>query len=203
MHAFLVTGEKQASSRLAQAFPDARSLRPPYPEPLPPGTAICWIGTDVLGWQDEVRARCRMHRVVIHSLRPTDDEGIEALDAGAHGYCHSLAAEAQLRAVAQTVLSGGLWVGQSLVGRMIRTIRRSQPEDPAEPPPGFDQLTPREREVALAVTTGVSNKEIARQLGLSERTVKMHLGAVFQKLGVDDRVQLVLRLMRVNERRIA
>jgi DNA-binding NarL/FixJ family response regulator len=203
MHVLLIPKSAEPSPRLVQAFPDARVARPPYPEPLPSDTAICWIGTDLAGWLDEVRGRCRTHRLVVHSMRPTDDEGIAALDAGAHGYCHSLAAGAQLRAVALTVLSGGLWVGPSLIGRMIRTIRRSQPEDPAEPPAGFDQLTPREREVALAVTTGASNKEIARQLGLSERTVKMHLGAAFQKLGVDDRVQLVLCLMRVSDRKIA
>ncbi len=200
MHVLLTSREKGPSPRLMQAFPAAQVLRPPFPDALQADTTICWIGTDLPDWLQQVRERCRMHRVVVHSTRPTDDEGIEALDAGAHGYAHSLAAEAQLRAIAHTVTSGGLWVGPTLIGRMIRTLRRAQPEDPTEPPPGFDRLTPREREVALAVTTGVSNKEIARQLGLSERTVKMHLGAAFQKLGVEDRVQLVLCLMRVDDR---
>ncbi len=203
MHVLLISREKGPSPRLMQAFPAAQVLRPPFPDALQPDTTICWVGTDLPDWLQQVRERCRLHRVVVHSMRPTDDEGIQALDAGAHGYAHSLAAEAQLRAIAHTVTSGGLWVGPTLVGRMIRTLRRAQPEDPAEPPPGFDRLTPREREVALAVTTGVSNKEIARQLGLSERTIKMHLGAAFQKLGVEDRVQLVLCLMRIDDRSAA
>jgi DNA-binding NarL/FixJ family response regulator len=48
--------------------------------------------------------------------------------------------------------------------------------------------------VALAVTTGASNKDIALQLGMAERTVKMHLGSIFRKLEVRDRVHLVLYL---------
>ena len=200
MHILLTLKNAEPSARLLQAFPGARALRPPLPDTLPTGVAICWVGTDLADWLDQVRARCMTHRVVVHSRRPNDEEGIVALDAGAHGYCHSLAALPQLRAVANTVTSGGLWVGPGLIGRMIRTLRHVQPENPAEPPPGFDRLTPREREVALAVTTGASNKQIALQLGLSERTVKMHLGAAFQKLGVEDRVQLVLRLMRVEDR---
>lgn len=203
MHLLLISRDVRPSPRLLQAFPGARVLRPPFPDSLPAHTALCWIGTDLGDWLEQVRERCRMHRVVVHSMRPTDEEGIAALDAGAQGYCHSLAAEPQLRAVATTVASGGLWVGAGLIGRMIRTLRRVQPETLAEPPPGFDRLTPREREVAMAVTTGASNKAIARQFGLSERTIKMHLGAVFQKLGVDDRVQLVLCLMRVNDRSTA
>jgi two-component system, NarL family, nitrate/nitrite response regulator NarL len=50
--------------------------------------------------------------------------------------------------------------------------------------------------VAFAVTTGATNKEIAQQLGMTERTVKMHLGSIFQKLGVRDRVHLVLLLAK-------
>ena len=203
MHLLLTSREQGPSPRLLQAFPNARVVSAPFPDVLDGDIAICWIGTELADWLQQVRERCNVHRVVVHSMRPTDEEGITALDAGAHGYCHSLAAELQLQAVATSVASGGLWVGAGLIGRMIRTLRHAQPGNPAEPPPGFDRLTPREREVALAVTTGASNKEIARQLGLSERTVKMHLGATFQKLGVQDRVQLVLCLMRVTDRSVA
>jgi DNA-binding NarL/FixJ family response regulator len=53
-------------------------------------------------------------------------------------------------------------------------------------------LTEREREVARAVASGASNKEIARRLGITERSVKAHTGAIFEKLGVRDRLQLSL-----------
>jgi len=53
-------------------------------------------------------------------------------------------------------------------------------------------LTPRERDVAIEVAHGATNKEVAQRLNITERTVKAHLGAVFEKLGVRDRLQLVL-----------
>jgi DNA-binding NarL/FixJ family response regulator len=57
-----------------------------------------------------------------------------------------------------------------------------------------EELSGREAEVAREVVAGRSNKEIARVLGITERTVKAHLGAIFAKLGVRDRLQLALRL---------
>ena len=60
----------------------------------------------------------------------------------------------------------------------------------------LEGLTEREKDVALAVAEGQSNKLVARELGITERTVKAHLGAVFRKLGVKDRMQLILRLSR-------
>ena len=64
-----------------------------------------------------------------------------------------------------------------------------------QPEVSFDDLTKRERQVAQSVSDGLSNREIAARLNISERTVKARLTAVFQKLGVRDRVQLAL-LMR-------
>ena len=64
-----------------------------------------------------------------------------------------------------------------------------------QPEVSFDDLTKRERQVAQSVSNGLSNREIAARLNISERTVKARLTAVFQKLGVRDRVQLAL-LMR-------
>ena len=194
MQVFMIDRDTRPSERWAEAFADSKVLTPPFPPTLPEGAQVCWIGTDIDAWQDHVRQRARAHRVVVHSRRPSDEEALLAFGAGAHGYCHSLSSVPQLRTIAATVVGGGLWVGADLMGRMVRTLRRAQPGEPQKPPRGFDELTPREREVAAAVTTGASNKEIARQLGLSERTVKMHLGSVFQKLGVRDRMQLVLRL---------
>ena len=75
-----------------------------------------------------------------------------------------------------------------------RSIRR-RPERcwnraaPARPAP---QLTDREREVLLLVRDGLANKQIARRLGIAERTVKAHLTSVFQRLGVTDRTQAAL-----------
>ena len=64
------------------------------------------------------------------------------------------------------------------------------------PLPGLDTLSAREREVAEAVAEGLTNKQVAARLGITERTVKAHLATVFEKTGVRDRLQLALRLSR-------
>ena len=196
MHIFRISETESVSSRWTEAFPDARIERPPLASPAEPGSGVCWISTMLEGWADLVHEQVPHSRVVVISRTPTDEQAIEALDAGAHGYCHALSNAAILRSVANTVGAGSLWVGPGVIARMIRTLRHSLAESPERPPEGFETLTPREREVALAATTGASNKEIGEQLGMNERTVKMHLGAIFRKLGVRDRVHLVLYLAR-------
>ena len=64
-------------------------------------------------------------------------------------------------------------------------------------PEGFDRLTEREYQVAMAVGKGLNNKEIATLLGLGERTIKAYLTATFEKLHVRDRVQLALIINRL------
>jgi len=60
----------------------------------------------------------------------------------------------------------------------------------------MDQLTPREYQVAMLVARGFSNREIARELGLSTGTVKLHMHKVIQKLGVKSRSQAMLMILR-------
>jgi DNA-binding NarL/FixJ family response regulator len=199
MHIFRIAAREMPSDRWLEAFPGAVIERPPFALDDGTGARVCWISSGIESWRDDVRMQARHSRVIVHSRRPTDEEAIEALDAGAHGYCHSLSNTAILRAIDTTVMAGSLWVGAGVIARMIRTLRRTlRHETNLLPPEGFRALTPREREVALAVTTGASNKQIARQLGMTERTVKMHLGSIFQKLGVRDRVHLVLQLTQAN-----
>jgi len=86
---------------------------------------------------------------------------------------------------------GGLWVGPELMARVVGAAGRAlAPLAKAQQP----LLSGREAEVAREVVKGLSNKEIAAKLGITERTVKAHMGAIFEKLGVRDRLQLVLRL---------
>lgn len=131
------------------------------------------------------------HRVVLLSLNPADDAGFAALSAGCAGYCHALASAEQLRQVLAVVESGEIWAGRTLVLRMVAAMR-ALPGAAAEP--DLSVLSEREREVALLVARGLANKEIARMLSISERTVKAHLSACFEKFGVSDRVQLVLQV---------
>jgi DNA-binding NarL/FixJ family response regulator len=131
------------------------------------------------------------HRVVLASLNPDDAQGFAALSAGCAGYCHALASIDQLQQVLDVVAAGEIWAGRALVLRMIAAMQRLPSASSA---PDLSMLSLREREVAQLAAKGLANKEIARQLDIAERTVKAHLSATFAKLGVNDRVHLVLRL---------
>lgn len=132
-------------------------------------------------------------RIVAMGHQPNDDEGIAVLRAGARGYCNAQIDARLLAKAVETVQLGEVWIGRRLIDRLIAMV--SSPigthidDDHGV---DLDALTAREQEIALFVGRGCSNKIIAQQLGITERTVKAHLGSVFGKLGVRDRLQLAL-----------
>lgn len=136
------------------------------------------------------------HPVVILSDEPDEELVMSALAAGAAGCCNSRAAPEVLRQVALAVGNGGLWIGQSLLQRMVGATAKSLGQRPnqAKNERWSDKLSDRERQVAKQVAGGASNKEIATQLMISERTVKAHMTAIFEKLELRDRLQLSLRI---------
>ncbi|OAE50351.1 helix-turn-helix transcriptional regulator [Achromobacter xylosoxidans] len=127
--------------------------------------------------------------VVVASASPNDEQGTQALGAGAHGYCHSYAPAAAMAQALDVVASGGIWMGRSLVSRLLKLVTER-----AQDAHAWDggRLTEREITVARYAASGQSNAQIAEALGITERTVKAHLSAVFDKLGVTDRLQLAL-----------
>ena len=102
-----------------------------------------------------------------------------------------------LQQVSTVVSNEGLWVGPSLLQRLIRAtgprVERARGDTP-----DLNALSQREIEVAQHVGNGASNKEIARSLHITERTVKAHLSAIFQKIGVRDRLQLAIFMRSVS-----
>lgn len=134
--------------------------------------------------------------LVVLADDPDERVVLEALAAGAAGCCNSRAAPAVLRQVALVVANGGLWVGQSLLTRLVgATTRRLIQVGEARADDGWAApLSAREAEVARLVGEGAANREIAARLDITERTVKAHLTAIFEKLGVRDRLQLSLRV---------
>jgi DNA-binding NarL/FixJ family response regulator len=135
-------------------------------------------------------------RLVAASSSPSDAEGIAALDAGCAAYCHAFGDTVTLRQVQATVAAGQIWIGTSLMQRLLQIARKAAP---AQAEATWDVgLTAREREVAVLAANGASNQRIALECGISERTVKAHLGAVFAKLNLTDRLQLALRVHGIN-----
>lgn len=184
-------------SRWYEAFPGAHVL--PYPAQ---GKVYDFDKTSTLIWLHvqaestglaeriaQINAATGGCPVVVLSNMPGNDEGLVAFSAGAVGYCNALALPDVLRQVGSVVEQGGLWIGQELMRRLFGAIAARTSQTKA---PGLDDLSPRERQVAVAVAHGGTNKEIARVMGITERTVKAHLSAIFEKLGVRDRLQLSL-----------
>lgn len=128
------------------------------------------------------------------SAIPTDDEGIRLLKAGARAYCNRFIAPILLEKITHLVAAGEVWVGASIMEQLIQRI--AEPEEKGDENP-LAELTDREKEIAISVSKGASNKAIADELDISERTVKAHLTSVFSKTGAKDRLQLALLVKEV------
>lgn len=185
---FFVSISKVHPMRWQIAFPQAEILKS-VPESLPAGS-IVWLHNML-----PVGIRPTGVRFVVMHDEPSDEKGLEALSNGASGYCHAHATPELLHTIESVIRSNGLWVGESLLNRLVGGIgTRSHMSGRHEQHPALQTLSEREREVALCVARGESNKEIIRDLNIAERTIKAHLTAVFEKLGVRDRLQLAILL---------
>jgi two-component system, NarL family, nitrate/nitrite response regulator NarL len=196
IHCF-ISEKNDVLPRWREAFPHA--VAQDFTQKVSRGGTPCVVwarlpaGASVAVMLPAVRRCFPMVPIVVMSDQPHDDEALLCFSAGARGYCNTHSVPELLRRVAEVVLQGGLWIGESLMQRLLQgTARIPVAPQPNAAPEWAALLTEREREVAVAVAGGASNKEVARRLGITERTVKAHTGAIFEKLGVRDRLQLSL-----------
>ncbi|MBK8973702.1 MAG: response regulator transcription factor [Hahellaceae bacterium] len=131
-------------------------------------------------------------RCICLSPIPSDEEALQSMQLGARGYSHLYVSAATLWQIADVVNLGGLWVSRDIMARMLKTLA-PEIRQVTEVPPTFS-LTGRETEVARAICNGLTNREIADQLSVSERTIKSHLTSLFEKTGARDRLQLAIKL---------
>lgn len=133
-------------------------------------------------------------RVLVLTTFDGDDEVFPALRAGAVGYLLKDATAPRLLEAVLAAARGESVLQPSVAAKLLARINEL-PETSSEPPrqPLADPLTARELEVLRALTDGLSNKEAAERLYLSEGTVKNHVTSVLTKLGVRDRTQAALR----------
>jgi DNA-binding NarL/FixJ family response regulator len=124
-------------------------------------------------------------KIVILSSFSEHQRVLAALDAGAEGYVLKHADPEQILAAIDAVHRGGAPIDPQ-VARVLLDVKRTGPSAARGP------LTDREEEVLRLVQSGLANKQIGRQLGISERTVKAHLTKIFSTLGVADRTQAAL-----------
>lgn len=204
MDHWFITMDGSHKARWQKAFPDAKPSTPELVEKRAASGDLAWIVTSVTSWPPLTQRLVSMGvTVVLLSYAPQDKEALKALELGARGYAHTLASANVLRQVALVVTNQGVWVGQELLAKVLGGTFKAMTQR-TEFSPGADNghlalLTERERGVALAVSRGATNKEVARQLDITERTVKAHLSAIFRKLSVRDRLQLMLKLSPIRE----
>jgi two-component system nitrate/nitrite response regulator NarL len=205
-----VSPSGNALPRWLKAFPTATSCRPGAISGTPPVTALVWLRLDpAIPALDQLAALRRSvgeARVIVLANYPDNEEALALFSSGIRGYCNAHATAANLRQIANVVREGGLWIGEALMQRLLVATQAAMWRRPAdEATPGVTAgattgastaplavLTGREQEVARAVANGSSNKEIARQMGITERTIKAHASSIFQKLKARDRLHLAL-----------
>jgi DNA-binding NarL/FixJ family response regulator len=130
-------------------------------------------------------------KVVILTTFDLDDYVYEALRAGASGFLLKEAPRADLIATIRVAAAGDALLAPSVTKRLIEAFV-ARPAATLPSPSRLASLTPRERDILLLVARGRSNLEIARDLVVSEATVKTHVAHLLAKLGLRDRVQAVI-----------
>jgi DNA-binding NarL/FixJ family response regulator len=162
----------EAVALVARADPDVLLLDLELPE------------LDGVGVLRRLTAEGARVRVIAFTVFDTDERIIGAVEAGAAGYLLKGAPRAELFAAVRTVAAGGSLLAAVASSAVLRRVR-------GQVPAAGPTLTPRERAVLEALARGLGNKQIAAQLGVSERTVKFHVSSLFAKLGAGNRTEAV------------
>ncbi|WP_200944967.1 MULTISPECIES: response regulator [unclassified Nocardioides] len=142
---------------------------------------------------EATRRICAEHPTPVVALTTfdADEHVVDALRAGAVGYLlKDVTGEALVDAVRRAA-AGEPVVAPAVLARLMANFA-TRPPVAATPPPGYDELSEREREVLAMIGAGRSNAEIAAELVISMATVKTHVRHVFAKLGLRDRAQAVV-----------
>lgn len=130
-------------------------------------------------------------KLVVLTASEQKDDVANALQCGARGYVLKSASEADLRGALNAVANGEVYLTPALGARLFS---RPTPVRPAATSTLLSQLTPRETEILSRVSSGSTNKEIARSLNIREKTVKAYMTSIMQKLQVRNRVEAVNKL---------
>ena len=144
---------------------------------------------------ERIARECPGTRVLILTTFDLDEYAFAGLRAGASGFLLKDTRPAELAEAIRTVASGEAVVSPRITQRMLEMFATSLPNSgtPAQASdPRIDSLTPREKEILVLMSQGMSNAEIAEHLVVSATTVKTHVGNVLAKLDVRDRVQAVV-----------
>ncbi|MCC2608473.1 LuxR C-terminal-related transcriptional regulator [Neorhizobium petrolearium] len=173
-------GSRDDAIRIAREFcPDVMLI-----DISMPGSGLETI-TDALEY-------CPTLKIVMLTVSEASDDITKALKLGAKGYVLKGIGSRGLAEVVRTIAAGGSYVSPALSAQLIAGLSASA--EAVEQPDPMAELTDREQEVLNLVASGLSNKRVARELDLHEKTVKHHMTRIFSKLKVSNRTEAALAL---------
>jgi DNA-binding NarL/FixJ family response regulator len=128
-----------------------------------------------------VRAASAKTRIVVFSAYAGEERVASAFEQGVDSYVLKGTPSDELVAVIHAVADGGTRIPPDIAAQLARAVRT----------PRRERITVREREILVMLAEGLSNRAAADRLGISERTVKFHVGEILARLGADNRAQAV------------
>jgi DNA-binding NarL/FixJ family response regulator len=141
---------------------------------------------------DAIRRQRPAIRQIVIGPPANDELVLKSIVAGARAYLDSTADPATVRLAIEVVTAGSIWAPRRLLSRLIDRLLTVSDSSLTSTAP---HLTSREREVLDLLLLARSNREIARQLGIEERTVKAHVGRLMRKTGAENRIELSMRAL--------
>jgi len=143
-----------------------------------------------------IRKECPQTQVLILTMHESDTYFFRALEAGAAGYVLKKAASEDLIKAVRAVAQGEAFFYPSMARKLLDDYLRRGKSEPPVGPPGYEELSEREREVMFLLVRGLSNQEIAEKLFISPSTVQTHRTHILQKLGLETTIDLVRYAIR-------
>lgn len=192
----LVSTDGAAPARWVETFSNGQTCRNDCLPAVRPG--LIWLWLDMGVEPSDVMGPIKQHfgadvPVAVMTRIPSPVEAVKALQQGARAYLNAHALPVVLQRVHDTVSSGAVWLGADLVEFLSAALHVDAPTAPSESNQTWrSRLTEREVQVAEMIGRGLNNKLVARQMQITERTVKGHLTSIFTKLNVTDRLMLAL-----------
>jgi DNA-binding NarL/FixJ family response regulator len=152
---------------------------------------ISSFGSEALGWLNRYAKNSRM-KIAVCADRPDIVEMLECVRVGAKAYCNSHMQAALYQQMLRLLENGQSWFPPDLLQQTFSIAQSALAGKDTDKL--LAELTAREKQIAIAVSEGKSNRQIAQQMAISEPTVKTHLTRIFKKLDLKDRLSLALLL---------